>query len=241
VNRPETGTKASLQPITITNVVDITEWYRRIDCDTNGLLAKLPLLPGDYLWLEIPANATTTAHSAVSDRSATTVRRAYTHVGADPQTERLSLYVVVHGQDAPGSAWATTVQPGDQVFVSPGTPVPAVPGDDSAVCLIGDMTAWPAIMSISESLPPDRPVNYVLIDDHPDRQTVITATDTTGRRITWADDVNHLEKVLADLVTSDMTLWGAGEKQLIKTIRAAGRTRGISRDRLLLQTYWINR
>ena len=79
--------------------------------------------------------------------------RAYTPRRWDPETLELDIDFVVHG-DGPGSAWASSVKPGDTAVISGQPGGPYVPDADRDWYVIGgDEAALPGIATLLEALP----------------------------------------------------------------------------------------
>ncbi|WP_462418304.1 siderophore-interacting protein [Kytococcus sp. Marseille-QA3725] len=88
--------------------------------------------------------------------------RTYTPSAVRREAGELDVDVAVHGDSAPGSAWALTVRPGDPVMVwgpdatvagHEGVGVDWTPGRAERFLLAGDETALPAIVNILRTLP----------------------------------------------------------------------------------------
>ena len=116
-----------------------------------GVLPELPAEDWYTEWLALPE----------TERPR---MRTYTirSIEGDGIEKRLYVDFVLHpGAHGPGSDWADTAQPGDEILVAGPKLGEAyggiewLPGDASRLLLVGDETAVPAIVSILESLPAD--------------------------------------------------------------------------------------
>ena len=90
--------------------------------------------------------------------------RTYTirSIVGDGIEKRLYVDFVLHpGAHGPGSDWAVSAKPGDEILVAGPklgeaySGIEWLPGDATRLLLVGDETAVPAIVSILESLPAD--------------------------------------------------------------------------------------
>ncbi|MEL4318924.1 siderophore-interacting protein [Leifsonia sp. YIM 134122] len=89
--------------------------------------------------------------------------RTYTVRAVRPELREVDVDFAMHGETGPASAWAASVQLGDDSLIvgpderSPGRAlgIDWRPGDVRRVLLAGDETAAPAICAILESLPAD--------------------------------------------------------------------------------------
>lgn len=89
--------------------------------------------------------------------------RTYTVRAVRPELREVDVDFAMHGETGPASAWAASVQVGDESLIvgpdelSPGRTlgIDWRPGDVRRVLLAGDETAAPAICAILESLPAD--------------------------------------------------------------------------------------
>jgi NADPH-dependent ferric siderophore reductase len=87
--------------------------------------------------------------------------RTYTIRSPRPADREIDIDFALHGTEGPASAWATSAQVGDPLFVvgpdsraeTPAGGIEWKPGDATSVLIAGDETAAPAICSIVESLP----------------------------------------------------------------------------------------
>src|SRR5580700_739520 len=95
------------------------------------------------------------------------VRRRYTIRHLDQAQRRVTLDVVLHG-DGPGERWVRAAKPGDRIEgIGPRGKVTASPAADWHL-FMGDESAMPAIMAMTESLPGDSEATIVLEVPDPD-------------------------------------------------------------------------
>lgn len=173
------------------------------------------------------------------------VQRTYTVRSFDPQRLTLAIDFVVHEHGGPGTTWASTVQPGEQI-VTVG-PSPAYQPDPAADALVlaGDETALPAIAAIVEELPPRaRVLAFVEVADAAEQQRVESAADVQW---TWLhrDGVpaGH-SSLLADTIREadlgpNPHIWAGAEASVIRNLREhCQQALGLDRKRVYALAYW---
>src|SRR5450432_2782963 len=89
------------------------------------------------------------------------VRRRYTIRALDTPSQTLTLDVVLHG-DGPGERWVRAARPGDKIEgIGPRGKITASPGADWHL-FMGDESAMPAILAMSQALPGDADATLVI-------------------------------------------------------------------------------
>ncbi|GAB2652350.1 siderophore-interacting protein [Saccharopolyspora gloriosae] len=172
-------------------------------------------------------------------------QRTYTVRWFDAARRRLAIDLVVHDHDGPGSTWASTVRPGDQIVaVGPSPSYQADPAADRLV-LAGDETALPAMLAMVAELDERARVQvFAEIADEAERQEVRTRADVTW---TWLhrDGVPAgRSTVLADAVrAADLgprpDVWVGAEAEAVHHIREhCQRELGLDRRRVYALAYW---
>ncbi|MDR0959663.1 MAG: siderophore-interacting protein [Propionibacteriaceae bacterium] len=214
--------------VEVTEVTDITPWYRRIEVAANGLLDHLDVAPGIHVLLSVPT----------LDGSAT-VQRSYTIHRADPARDRFCFDFILHEPAGPGCHWAATATPGVSVPVSE-APYHLVIPEVSQALLVADTTALPAIDALLETLPDSVSTTVLIEDDHADHD-LIPLPDRAAS-VTWHPALS--EEVLAAttgaLDPSDSFCWAGGERHLAKLVRDHVRSAWpVPRQQQHIQTYWI--
>ncbi|TQL66774.1 NADPH-dependent ferric siderophore reductase [Nocardioides albertanoniae] len=146
---------------------------------TPGVLPDLA--PGDWYseWLAIPDDE--------RPRMRTYTIRSLEGEGIE---KRLYVDFVLHpGAHGPGSDWAGSARPGDEILVvgpklgEAYGGIEWLPGDASRLLLVGDETAVPAIVSILESLPADATGTAFL--EVPVAADVQEVSAPEGVNVTW--------------------------------------------------------
>jgi NADPH-dependent ferric siderophore reductase len=139
------------------------------------------------------------------------VTRTYTLRRADVQRQQLAIDFVVHGDEGIAAPWAAHAEPGDLLTLSgAGGAYRPDPGCDWYL-FAGDESALPAICSALEALPGDaRGIAYL--------ETLLAGPWLSGR----ADVFAH------------------GERESMKAVRAALKTRLGHDDQLSLSGYWAS-
>ncbi|MDR1077834.1 MAG: siderophore-interacting protein [Propionibacteriaceae bacterium] len=146
---------------------------------------------------------------------------------------------VLHQPAGPASTWAGRARPGDVVRVSDPPYHFALPQPLGRAWLLADSSAAPALRSILNQLPETVPAQVVLVDPHPDRQ-LIWDQARPGPAVVWLSQLTAADLTGWEIDPTRDWLWAAGERDLVKTVRAQARGPwGLARERQHLQTYWI--
>lgn len=167
--------------------------------------------------------------------------RTYTRRRYAPATGSWGIDVLDLAHGGPGSDWASTVEPGDEVTVrGPGGhwQMPEHPG---TVWMVGDAVAIPAISNALEELPADAEAVVLLeggrrsypLPERPGAQIVDVPVTPDGSAL--VDAVRGME-------TPRQPWWAFvhGQAGMIRPLRRHLRMeRGLARQRLLLSAYWI--
>lgn len=174
------------------------------------------------------------------EESGRRVKRRYTIRTSRPQNGEIDLDVLVHGH-GPGSAWAQTATPGDQVeFQGPRGKLQLVPA--AWHLLVGDESALPAIAAITEALPDDEAAIAVIevgsaSDELPVRAGELRwvhrgATPAGGAQL-LSDAVRAL-----DLPPDGGHGYLMGETRAMVALRNVLEERGIAHDAIFVKGYW---
>jgi NADPH-dependent ferric siderophore reductase len=167
------------------------------------------------------------------------VKRRYTIRHARPETGRLDLDVLLHGE-GPGSRWGQTARPGDGVELQgPRGKLELRPAPWHL--LVGDESALPAIAAIAEALPPDEPaVAYVEVQDGADELPVAAAElHWVHRGAAPAGGAEVLTDALAGLrVPSGARAYLMGESRAMVALRAVVEAAGVDHDSIFVKGYW---
>ncbi|MBO0823481.1 MAG: siderophore-interacting protein [Actinobacteria bacterium] len=172
------------------------------------------------------------------------LRRRYTIRKLDPTARVLTIDVVLHG-DGPGERWVRSARPGDRIEgIGPRGKITPDPGADWHL-FMGDESAVPAILTMTESLPGDANATLVLeIPDAYDEQEVLAAART---RVSWlhrlgraAGDPAGLTAEAADveLPPGNGHAYLLGEARLVQALREVLASRGLASDQLSPKAYW---
>jgi NADPH-dependent ferric siderophore reductase len=151
----------------------------------------------------------------------------------------LDIDIVLHGEGRP-SAWAAQAQPGMSLHLA--GPRTSVHGPaSSAVVLVGDEAALPAIARWAEEAPAGTSVTVVVeVHDAEDEQTLRRPAGPVD--ITWAhrsageraiDVVRRLPAL-----DGDVFVFVAGEQAMVAEIRRHLRERGLAASQCRSATYW---
>jgi len=174
------------------------------------------------------------------------VRRRYTIRHLDRSRQVLTIDVVRHG-DGPGERWVRSARPGDRVEgIGPrGKVFPAMSADWHL--FMGDESAMPAILAMTESLPGDADATLVLeIPAAEDEQDFSAAART---RVSW---LHRLSRPAGDRASSLLAAEAAdvelppgnghayllGEASVVLALRERLTARGLPLDQMSPKAYW---
>jgi NADPH-dependent ferric siderophore reductase len=172
------------------------------------------------------------------------VTRTYTLRRADPRRQEVTIDFVVHGDEGIAAPWAARAEPGDVLTMSgAGGAYRPDPASDWHL-LAGDESALPAICSALEALPDDaRGLAYLETSDPGE---YLDAKPPAGVEVVWLHRPHPGSQpgLLAGAVLAGPWLPGRadvfahGERESMKAIRAALKTRLGDGDQMSLSGYW---
>ncbi len=172
------------------------------------------------------------------------IRRRYTIRSFDPDRLLLTLNIVRHGQ-GPGERWLRTAQPGDRIEgIGPRGKITTSPTADWHL-FMGDESAMPAILAMTESLPKTAEATLVIEIPDPDDEEEIFAPAST--RVTWlhrlggtAGDPALLgaEAAEVELPRGAGHVYLFGEASVVLTLREILGKRGVVADQISPKAYW---
>lgn len=109
--------------------------------------------------------------------------RSYTVRAFDPDSHRLTLDFVVHGDSGVAGPWAAAARPGDELLLRGPGGAYTPPAEADWHLMVGDEAVIPAIAVSLQRVPAGVPVFVVLEVDGPDHEV---AFSTPGRlQLTW--------------------------------------------------------
>jgi NADPH-dependent ferric siderophore reductase len=172
------------------------------------------------------------------------VRRRYTIRQLDASRRRLTLDVVLHG-DGPGERWVRGARPGDRIEgIGPRGKITPSPAADWHL-FMGDESAMPAILAMTESLPGDSEATIVLeVPDPADEQELLAPART---RLSWlhrltgpAGDPAALagEAAEVELPPGNGHAYLLGEAKVVLRLREILSGRGLAADQMSPKAYW---
>jgi NADPH-dependent ferric siderophore reductase len=172
------------------------------------------------------------------------VTRTYTLRRVDVPRQQLVIDFVVHGDEGIAAPWAAHAEPGDLLTMSgAGGAYQPDPGCDWHL-LAGDESALPAICSALEALPAD--AHGIAYLETCDPGEYLDVTPPSGIEVSWLHrpEPGRRPRLLADALLAGPWLRGRadvfahGERESMKAVRAALRTRLADGDLLSLSGYW---
>jgi NADPH-dependent ferric siderophore reductase len=172
------------------------------------------------------------------------VTRTYTLRRADPERQELTIDFVVHGDEGIAAPWAAHAEPGDLLTMSgAGGAYRPDPASDWHL-LAGDESALPAICSALEALPNDaRGIAYLETSDPGE---YLDAKPPAGVEVIWLHRPHpgSQPQLLADALLAGSwpagraDVFAHGERESMKAVRAALKTRVGDGDQVSLSGYW---
>jgi NADPH-dependent ferric siderophore reductase len=151
---------------------------------------------------------------------------------------------VVHGDKGIAAPWAAKAEPGDILTMSGSSGAYRPDPDSDWHLFVGDESALPAISSALEALPGDaRGIAYLETSDPGD---YLDAKVPSGVEVNWLHrpEPGSQPQMLADAVLAGSWLSGRadvfahGERESMKAVRAALKTKRGEGDQLSLSGYW---
>ncbi len=172
------------------------------------------------------------------------MRRRYTIRALDRDTLTLTLHIVRHG-DGPGERWVSTAQPGDRIEgIGPRGKI-TVSLEADWHLFVGDESAMPAILAMTEALPGDAEATLVIEVPGPDDEQELLAPART--RLTWLHRLGRPagDPGLLAAETAEVELGhGAGhayvfgEASVVLRLREILAGRGLSQEQISPKAYW---
>ena len=172
------------------------------------------------------------------------VRRRYTVRALDRATLTLTLQIVRHGA-GPGERWVSTTQPGDSIEgIGPRGKITVFPEADWHL-FVGDESAMPAILAMTEALPGDADATLVIEVPGPDDEQELLAPART--RMTWlhrlgrpAGDPGLLAAETAEVELGPGTghAYVFGEASVVLRLREILADRGLRQEQVSPKAYW---
>lgn len=220
----------------------------------GGLADFAPIGPDTFLYLLLPPPGRTELtidetfgwagyeSMPVSERP---VGAYYTLRRWRPEVAELDIWMVLHGDTGPASAWASRAAVGDRVALWGPRTAYAPPDDTDWFLLVADETGLPAVAVIVEGLDPAVPVRVVAeAADEASRQPL---PERDGVEVTWlhhggdhSDPMRLLDAVRAlDRPAGTPYVWGGGESRALTKVRRHVRDDlGLPQERVSLVAYW---
>jgi NADPH-dependent ferric siderophore reductase len=172
------------------------------------------------------------------------VTRTYTLRRADMQRQELAIDFVVHGDEGIAAPWAAHAEPGDLLTMSGAGGAYYPDADSDWHLLAGDESALPAICAALDALPRDaRGIAYLETSDPGE---YLDAALPSGMQVNWLHrpQPGRRPRLLAEALLAGPWLPGRadvfahGERESMKAVRAALKTRLGDGDQLSLSGYW---
>ncbi len=215
----------------VVSAADLTPHMRRLEL-TGPQLEGFGYLPGQDVMLLVAADGNRP------------VRRRYTIRALDPARPLLTIDVVLHG-DGPGERWVRAARPGDRIEgIAPRGKITASPSADWHL-FIGDESALPALVAMTESLPGDSVATLIIEVPGPEDEQELSAAART--RLSWlhrgpgaAGEAAALaaEAAEVELPAGDGHAYLLGEAKVVSRLRDVLAARGLRPEQVSPKAYW---
>lgn len=170
------------------------------------------------------------------------IRRRYTIRSLD--LAELTLNIVRH-TGGPGERWVSAVRPGDSIEgIGPRGKITTSPAADWHL-FMGDESAMPAILAMTESLPGDADATLVIEIPGPDDEQELLAPART--RLSWLHRLSgqagdpvllSAEAAELELPPGDGHAYLFGEALVVLRLREILSSRGLRPDQISPKAYW---
>jgi NADPH-dependent ferric siderophore reductase len=172
------------------------------------------------------------------------VRRRYTIRRLDPARRLLTIDVVLHGE-GPGERWVRSARPGDRIEgIGPRGKISPSPEADWHL-FMGDESAMPAVLTMTESLPGDAAATLVLEIPEPADEQDLSAPART--RLSWLHRLSFpagdpallaAEAAEVELPAGNGHAYLFGEARVVLRLREILAARGLGDDQMSPKAYW---
>jgi len=172
------------------------------------------------------------------------IRRRYTIRALDPAALTLTLNIVLHGE-GPGERWLRSARPGDTIEgIGPRGKITTSPTADWHMFL-GDESAMPAILTMTESLPAD--ADATLIIEVPDPEDEQELNAVARSRVSWLHRLGGkagepallaAEAAEVELPRGAGHVYLFGEASVVLRLREILGSRGVAADQVSPKAYW---
>jgi NADPH-dependent ferric siderophore reductase len=236
--------------VSVQEIIELTQRMRRIvfcGDDLDGFAYNQTQL-GPYLKLRIPLPDLTRYPSPPEKPTAdetggedkNTVLRTYSVRHFDPETLRLTIDFVLHGDEGIASGWAAKAVIGDTIEVLERGSRPA--RDIDWFLILGDQTALPAIAQMLENMPADSEGQaFIEVADAGEWQPITNRTKIT---VTWLFTDGSASGLPEKCATSmpargRIYVWAGAEADIARTIRAKVKTGWkLPPEQYFIVNYW---
>ncbi len=172
------------------------------------------------------------------------IRRRYTIRSLDRPALALTLNIVRH-TDGPGERWVSRACPGDSIEgIGPRGKITTSPAAEWHL-FMGDESAMPAIIAMTESLPGDADATLVIeIPDPGDEQELLAPART---RLSWLHRLSgaagdpallSAEAGEIELLPGNGHAYLFGEASVVLRLREILAARGLRQDQISPKAYW---
>jgi NADPH-dependent ferric siderophore reductase len=174
------------------------------------------------------------------------VRRRYSVHGVDEELDQFTLWITT-AHDGPGSQWARSAQPGDEVdIVGPRGKIVLDSGADWHL-FVGDITSLGSVYRMAQGIEAPGTAVFIIETDHPD--DALTATFDEGIAVTgiFVDRMGRSKDDPAGLLSGLSAFafppdrghaYLFGEFHVEKALRTALLDRGLEDEGVSMKAFW---
>lgn len=225
-------------PVTVHSIDDLADSYRRITFRSPEAVEALEGFPTEWVRIWVPE---------LGSSDGKIVQRGYTVTGLRKEVNEFDLEFVLHNIPGAAGEWAKTVDPGYELEISLTPARPKIPAKCQHLVLVGDLTALPAVNSwlkYADEL--ETPKITILMEDaHGSSRGLPQQEHEKVVDWRWVEPTPVLGTALAAELDrflssqSDVYVWGAGEKGLVKRLREVIKAHDLPKEAYFTQFYWI--
>jgi len=236
-------------------VRDVVPGLREVTFRGGDLATFTPLSADTFLYLLLPPPA---RPDLVVDASFTWERAFampeeerpvgayYTVRRWRPEVAEMDVWMVLHGDDGPASAWAARAQVGDRVALWGPRSAFVPPAGTDRLLLVADETGLPAVAAILEQRPAGQPAHVIAeVEDEAHQPPLPLDDAVTVEWVHRRGAAPGTTTLLLDAVVALPPLqgtpyvWGGAESRTLTKVRKEIRVnRGLPREQVSLVGYW---
>ncbi len=246
---------AATRVTTVSAVRDVAVGMREVTFRGGDLATFRPLGADTFLYLLLPppGRPELAPDSSFTWEKAFALPEEERPVGAyytvrrwRPEVAEMDIWMVLHGDEGPASAWAGRAAVGDQVALWGPRSAYEPPAGTDRLLLVADETGLPAVAALLAQRPAGMPVRVIAeVDDEAHRPPLPVDDNVT---VTWVHRDGAAPGTTTLLLDAVVALppfegqpyvWGGAESRTLTKVRKEVRVnRGLPREQVSLVGYW---